>query len=96
MGMALIKEGKEDEDVIIKFSGSFLNFLSNLMYDEKQMILFSTFCNMFSAKKILENMEETQHDYIAFLKGKNVGETDSEFLKRLNDLKNNQGNNDIL
>jgi hypothetical protein len=25
---------------------------------------------MFSAKKILENMEETQHDYIAFLKGK--------------------------
>jgi hypothetical protein len=34
---------------------------------------------MFSAKKILENMEETQHDYIAFLKGKNVGETDSEF-----------------
>jgi hypothetical protein len=33
---------------------------------------------MFSAKKILENMEETQHDYIV-LKGKNVGETDSEF-----------------
>jgi hypothetical protein len=26
MGMALIKKVKEDEDVIIKFSGSFLNF----------------------------------------------------------------------
>jgi hypothetical protein len=68
MGMALIKKVKEDEDVIIKFSGSFLNFLSNLMYDETNDIIFN-FCNMFSAK-ILENMEETQHDYIAFLKGK--------------------------
>jgi hypothetical protein len=48
------------------------------MYDETNDIIFN-FCNMFSAKKILENMEETQHDYIAFLKGKNVGETDSEF-----------------
>jgi hypothetical protein len=32
------------------------------------MILFSTFVICF--QKILENMEETQHDYIAFLKGK--------------------------
>jgi hypothetical protein len=38
------------------------------MYDETNDIIFN-FCNMFSAK-ILENMEETQHDYIAFLKGK--------------------------
>jgi hypothetical protein len=47
MGMALIKKIKEDEDVIIKFSGSFLNFLSNLMYDETNDIIFN-FCNMFS------------------------------------------------
>jgi hypothetical protein len=59
------------------------------MYDEKQMILFSTFVICFQLKKYLKIWKKLNM-ITSLLKGKNVGETDSEFLKRLNDLKNNQ------
>jgi hypothetical protein len=48
------------------------------MYDETNDIIFN-FCNMFSAKKYLKIWKKLNMITSLFLKGKNVGETDSEF-----------------
>lgn len=85
MGQALIKEGDEKKDYVIKQSGTFFTLIGGLMYDEKDVLLFSELCSMFSAKKVLENMEndldlvrdigiQPKHDY-------------EDIIKRINKLK---------
>jgi len=59
MGQALVKEGQTNKDYNLVQIGSFITLISGLMLDEKDLYLFGQICSMFSAKKILESMEQT-------------------------------------
>lgn len=91
MGQALMLEGKEKKDYTIAKSGTALVLLGGLMYDEKDMNLFSEICSMFSAKKIVENMEQNNHDYTNYLKEKSKNESYDDFIKRINELRRKNG-----
>lgn len=58
MGQALEKEGDEKNDYIISQLGTNLFFMAGLLMDEHDMYFFSELCNMFSAKKIIENLNQ--------------------------------------
>lgn len=91
MGQALIIEGNKGGDLTIAQTGSFLVVLSTLLFDEKDMILFNQICSMFSAKKILENMEATNNEISNYIKQKGGEESYEEFIKRINKLRKNGG-----
>ena len=54
MGHALTKEGINKNDYVITSVGNFMILISGLIYDEKDINLFSELCAMFSAKKVME------------------------------------------
>ena len=54
MGHALSKEGIIKNDYVITSVGNFMILISGLIYDEKDINLFSELCAMFSAKKVME------------------------------------------
>ena len=91
MGQSLILEGKNNNDLMIAQSGTMLVMLGGMMYDEADMNLFSQLCSMFSAKKIIENMEQNNHDYTNYLKDKSKNESYDDFLKRINELRRKNG-----
>jgi hypothetical protein len=57
IGETLIKEGEEKEDFTILSVGNFILFISSLIYDEKDIHMFSELCSMFAAKKMIEGNE---------------------------------------
>jgi hypothetical protein len=91
MGQALMKEGKEKKDFTITQTGSCMIFLGGLMLDEKDIVLFGQICSMYSAKKILENMQNTNHDYAEYLKQKSQKESYADFIKRINKMREDNG-----
>lgn len=96
MGQALVKEGKEKNDFRIIQSGNVLIVLSTLLFDEKDMLLFAELCSMFSAKKILEQMEHTNHDYINYIKSKGESESFDDYIQRINKLREDNGHEPIM
>lgn len=95
MGQSLITEGRKNKDFMVASPGTILVLLGSLMYDEKDLNFFSQVCSMFSAKKILENMEENNHDYTTYLKDKSIDESYDDFIKRINKLREDNGNQPI-
>ena len=57
MGNALLKEGTSKNDYTITNIGNFMILISGIIYDEKDVHLFSELCAMFSAKKVIETQE---------------------------------------
>jgi hypothetical protein len=57
MGHALIQEGFTLSDENILQSGTILIILSNLILNDSDMFIFGEICTMFSAKKIIDDME---------------------------------------
>ena len=64
MGQTLMLEGKNSNDLMVSQAGGVLVMLGGLMYDEKDIHFFSQICSMFSAKKIVENMEIAVDDVL--------------------------------
>jgi hypothetical protein len=91
MGQSLMLEGKNSKDLMVSQAGGILVMLSALMYDEKDINFFSQISSMFSAKKLVENMERNNDEYTNFLKDKSKSETYDDFIKRINDLRKNNG-----
>ena len=87
MGNALISEGSQNKDYITSQSGTFLILIGGLLFDENDVQLFSQLCGMFSAKKILENMEDYGDVRIESIKAKSIDETYEDFIKRINKLR---------
>lgn len=94
MGKALILEGTEKNDFTIKQSGNFFILLSGLMFDEKDIMLFGQFASMFSAKKVLEQMEEDKHDFTESIKNNFNDKSYDDFIKRINDLRKEEEDDD--
>jgi len=85
MGQALAKEGIKKDDYTIIQSGNIMIFMGGLLFDEKDLFQFAELCSMFSAKKILENIDLTKGDLFSGDKTHQI--TYDEFIKRLNDLR---------
>jgi hypothetical protein len=60
MGQALVKEGIPVKDTNIVQAGTIFIMLSSLILNDEDMFLFGEICAMFSAKKVLEDMEQTE------------------------------------
>jgi hypothetical protein len=84
MGQALIKEGKEKKDYCITQSGSFIILMAGLILEENDVVEFSNLCSMFSAKKLLIGLEESNSDLTNFLKTKADSESYDDFIRRIN------------
>lgn len=95
MGHALMKEGNENEDFTVSHIGTCMMFLGGLVLDEDDVKLFGEICSMFSAKKILDSMENNNHDYAQFLKEKSSKESYEDFIKRINKLRGDNGHTPI-
>lgn len=93
MGQALMKEGKEKEDYSISQSGSFMILIAGIILEENDVFEFANLCSMFSAKKLLDGMEQSNSDMTNFLKNKADSESYDDFIKRINKFKDD--NNDI-
>ena len=57
MGQSLVSEGRLNNDYMITQAGTFFTLIGGLMLDEKDVSLFAELCSMFSAKKVLESMD---------------------------------------
>ena len=84
MGQALMKEGTEKKDYCISQSGSFMILMAGLILEENDVVEFSNLCSMFSAKKILIGLEESNSDLTNFLKSKADSESYDDFIRRIN------------
>jgi hypothetical protein len=92
MGQSLIEEGRKINDYSITQSGSIMILLAGLMFDEDDMFLFSELCSMFSSKKILESVDEETLSNLNM----NSDDTYNDFIKKINDLKKRDKDNDSL
>jgi len=97
MGNALMVEGKESKDYTITQTGSFMILMGSLMFDEKDVFLFGQFCSMFSAKKIIENLERDKSPINEFFKNKASAEGTSyeDFIAKINELRKKNGHDPI-
>lgn len=57
MGKSLLEEGVSTEDYGLTQSGSILIILATALLSDEDMLFFSELCTMFSAKKILSEMD---------------------------------------
>lgn len=85
MGQALVAEGRNDKDYVITSAGTFFTLIGGLMYDEKDVSLFAEICSMFSAKKVLENMENDM-DMVKDI-GLNTKHNYEDLINRINKLR---------
>jgi hypothetical protein len=57
IGRSLMEEGGDLDDYTITQSGTMMILLSSVILSEEDTFLFSEVCSMFSAKKVLDNIE---------------------------------------
>lgn len=57
LGLSLMEEGGESDDYTITQSGTMMILLSSVILSEEDTFLFGEMCSMFSAKKVLDNIE---------------------------------------
>lgn len=96
MGQALMNEGIDDKDFTIAQAGSFMILMGGIMFDENDILLFSQLCGMFSAKKILDNMDRTNDGLLELFKQKKDSESYEEFIKRINKTREDNGHLPLL
>lgn len=84
MGNALMTEGRADNDFVISQTGIFLILLGGVMFDVNDVEKFGDLCSMFSAKKILDSMENSNNPTISKLRKDDSYE---DLIKRLNKLR---------
>jgi hypothetical protein len=92
MGNALMIEGNNDKDYLILQSGTVLILLGGLMLDKEDMYEFMQLCSMYSAKKILDGIDDkSKGSLVEYLKKKGANETYESFIKRINKLRGDAG-----
>ena len=96
MGQALMIEGRENKDLTIAQTGSFMVLIGGLLFDEKDVILFNQLCSMFSAKKILDDMEANNQDIANYMRDKGEKESYEDFIRRINKLRGDNGFGPLL
>lgn len=86
MGKALVDEGKESNDLIISQLGSMIIFLGGISFEDEDVIKFGELVSMFSAKKIVESMEENNDPAFMMMKNKAENDTYENILEGIDGL----------
>lgn len=97
MGQALMKEGALKKDFSIRQNGSFMVMLSGIILDEDDTYEFGNLCSMFSAKKILSGMENSNSDMATFIKNgpiKNNDDLKNSIEDLIKKIKGKKGDED--
>lgn len=96
MGNALMTEGHETSDLTIRQLGSLLVFMAGITFDDEDVQKFSELTSYFSAKKVLDSMEESHNPIIDFLRQKSDDDTYEDMVKRIEELRkrNREDNED--
>lgn len=86
LGNALMKEGNDKKDYYIVQTGTFIVLIGGILFSEEDVKSFAQICGMFSAKKILDSIDND--DLVSgYLNKKNKMESYDDFIKRINKLK---------
>ena len=94
MGQALMEEGKETRDISVSQIGTILIFLSGIIFDNEDINKFSELVSMYSAKKILDNMEANQDAALIDVKYAADNETYEGLIEKIEKLRKiNKKNN---
>ena len=97
MGKALVEEGKEKNDHIISQLGSMIIFLGGICFDDDDVIKFGEIVSMFSAKKLIEALEEDNDPQLMAIRKKAENDTYENILNGIDGLiddARNGGQND--
>lgn len=89
MGKALVEEGKASGDLIIAQLGSMIIFIGGICFDDEDVIKFGDLVSMYSAKKLIESMEENEDPILMDIRKKADEDTYENILEGVNDLINN-------
>jgi hypothetical protein len=91
MGQSLMNEGKDNKDFAIAQTGSFMILIGSLLFEEKDVLSFGELCSMYSAKKILENLEKSIPNLSSLIKEKAEDESYDDLIKKINKLRGDLG-----
>lgn len=87
MGQALMQEGAECGDVTISQLGTMLIFLGGLAFDENDVNKFSELVSMFSAKKLFDNLEESDSSFLRDMKQRADSGTYDDIIRAIEDMR---------
>ena len=88
MGQALMREGSESNYYCISQSGNFMILIGGLVMAEEDVYEFGQLCSMFSAKKLLDELQLGIGDLNESLKNK---DSYDEIIKRINKFREDNG-----
>ena len=86
MGKALVEEGKEKNDKIISQLGTMIIFLGGICFDDEDVIKFGELVSMYSAKKLMESLEEDNDPELMAIRKKAENDTYENILSNLDGL----------
>jgi hypothetical protein len=86
MGKALVEEGRESEDLIIAQLGSMIIFLGGICFDDEDVTKFGDLVSMYSAKKLVESMEENNDPEMMAIRRKAESDTYENILDGIDGL----------
>jgi hypothetical protein len=87
MGQALMHEGSETGDVTISQLGTMLIFLGGLAFDENDVNKFSELVSMFSAKKLFDNLDESDSSFLRDMKQRADSGTYDDIIRAIEDMR---------
>jgi len=90
MGQALMEEGDEKRDNGQALMGTILIFLGGIVLEDEDIYKFSELVSMFSAKKMLDTMEQQNSPIFQMIKGRANEESYDELVEKLKALIKNK------
>ena len=92
MGKALVEEGKDSDDLIIAQLGSMIIFIGGICFDDEDVVKFGDLVSMYSAKKLIESMEENEDPTLMAIRKKADEDTYENILEGVDELINDVKN----
>ena len=86
MGKALVDEGRSLEDPIIAQLGSMIIFLGGICFDDEDVMKFGDLVSMYSAKKLIESMEDNEDPVLMAIRRKAEADTYENILDGIDGL----------
>ncbi len=86
MGKALVDEGRSLEDPIIAQLGSMIIFLGGICFEDEDVLKFGDLVSMYSAKKLMESMEENEDPVLMAIRKKAEADTYENILEGVDEL----------
>ena len=78
MGKALVDEGIANKDYITASVGNNMIFMSGIMFNKKEVVLFGELCSMMTSKRVIKKITDGTLD-ISKLQDLKNGKTDDPF-----------------